>query len=74
VSAPDDAFHPHRHRRLPHVQRYPVIFLTFKSIKHGSYEACWKAIKATIELLSDEHRGVFDAAGESSLATPGDSV
>ena len=43
-----------------HFQRYPVIFLTFKGIKHDSYEACWKAIKATIEILFDEHRGVLD--------------
>ena len=43
-----------------HFRRYPVIFLTFKSVKHDSYEACWKAIKATIEILFDEHRGVLD--------------
>src|SRR5262249_45039670 len=43
-----------------HFQRYPVIFLTFKGVKHDSYDACWKAIKATIEILFDEHRGVLD--------------
>ena len=53
-----------------HFQRYPVIFLTFKGIKHDSYEACWKAIKATIEILFDEHRGVLETGRLSEREAP----
>ena len=43
-----------------HFQRYPVIALTFKGIKQDGYEACFRAIKAKIEILFDEHRYLLD--------------
>lgn len=44
-----------------HFQRYPVIYLTFKSVKMASFDDCHRAIKAKIEALFDEHRYVLDS-------------
>ena len=43
-----------------HFQRHPVIYLTLKGVQFEQYEACWRAVKAKIEILFDEHRYLLD--------------
>jgi hypothetical protein len=54
-------------RYREHFQRYPVIHLTFKGVKHERFEDCWSAIQLKIQHLFDEHRGVLEGAALSAL-------
>jgi hypothetical protein len=40
-------------------QRYPVIYLTFKDVKFGSYDESWSVIRGKIADLFNEHREVL---------------
>jgi hypothetical protein len=44
-----------------HFQRYPVIHITFKGVKHDRFEDCWGAIRLKIERLFSEHERVIDS-------------
>ena len=43
-----------------HFARYPVIWLTFKDVKFGSWEACFQGIRATLGELYEAHRYLLD--------------
>jgi hypothetical protein len=43
-----------------HLQRHPVIFLTFKGVKAETWEHAWAAIRRKIDTLFDEHRGLLE--------------
>lgn len=44
-----------------HFQRYPVIHFSFKGVKHDSFEACLRAIRAKVVDLFVEHRDVLSS-------------
>ncbi len=56
-------------RYRAHFQRYPVIYLTFKGVKHDRFEDCWAAIRLKIEALFREHQGLL----ESGRLDPGEA-
>ena len=44
-----------------HFQRYPVLYMTFKGIKHADFDHCWEAIKEKVIDLYNEHRYLLDS-------------
>jgi hypothetical protein len=50
-----------------HFQRYPVIYLSFKGVKHDSFEACWQSIQHKIRDLFDAHRAVLQSRKLNAL-------
>jgi hypothetical protein len=44
----------------PHFQRYPVIALSFKDVKDGSFEAAFAAIRREIRRAHEEHAYLLD--------------
>ena len=42
-----------------HLQRYPVVFLTFKDVKAERWDLAWEAIQRKIGALFDEHRDLL---------------
>jgi hypothetical protein len=48
-------------------QRYPVLSLTFKGVKHESFEETWAAIRMKIVALFDAHRAVLDSGQLSEV-------
>lgn len=43
-----------------HFQRYPVINLTLKGVKHDTFEGCWAALKLRVADLFGYHRKLLD--------------
>src|SRR4051812_28740343 len=48
-------------RYRSHFQRYPVIHLTFKGVKHERFEDCSGAIRLKVETLFLQHKGVLES-------------
>jgi len=43
-----------------HFQRYPVVFLSFKDVKHATWEKCLKGLSALIAETFRQHRYLLD--------------
>ena len=72
-----------------HFQRYPVIHLTFKSVKYETFERSWEAIRNKLAALHERHRYLLDSgalsehearrfeqvmSGEASVALAGNAL
>lgn len=45
---------------MKHMGKYPVIFITFKDLKYGSWEKCFEALKLIISDIFDAHKEILD--------------
>jgi hypothetical protein len=53
------AFHASAADCLPHFQRYPVIFLSFKDVKELSFSACMEKVRMLLAEIARQHRPVL---------------